>query len=129
MKMKMLRLDELKHQYDQDEGKLRRLRRQIEDMEQAEQLPILREQYQGKYFKYRNSGGCEKTWPIYSFCHTMTSPTMAIVHSFEMIPGRENRHCIGKEGIFLFQTPITKHEWDRALLVFKARVEQLGEQP
>lgn len=126
--MKMLRLDELKHQYDQDVRKLRSLKQQIEDMESSEQLPILRKQYQGKYFKYKNSGG-GMTWPLYSYCHTMTSPTEAIVHNFELIPGREGRFRKEKTGIFLFETPITKREWSRALRAFKARIERLGVKP
>lgn len=119
-------LNELKHQYDQDMSKIRRLRQQIEDLETVELLPYLRKQYQGKYFKYENTMGDEKSWPVYSFCLTVTSLTEAIAHSFETIPGGESRFRMEKTGIFLFQTPITKREWSRALRAFKARVERLG---
>jgi len=124
-------LDELKLRETQQTTALRRTRQQIEDQENAEFLPTLRKQFEGKYFRYKNSSGPDRTWSLYVYCRTVTSSRfhIAIVDTFEVTPGGCKFDVGADAAQFLFEKQITKREWDRALRAFKARVERLGVMP
>lgn len=106
---------------------LRTLRSQIEKLEDAELLPTLRKKYEGKYFKFRNSRGLD-SWLLYVYCRKVMRSrfNIARVDTFQITPQECEFHAMAEGGEFLFQTQITKREWDRALRALKARVERLG---
>jgi len=129
--MKKLSLDELRRKEAQQAEMLRSTREQIEDQENAELLPVLRLKYEKKYFRYKNSSEPDCSWSLYVYCRQVTNSRfqMAIVDSFEVAPHGCEFKTGADGGEFLFETQITKDEWDRALRAFKARVGLLGVTP
>lgn len=124
-------MDELTQLETQQAAALQKTRRQIEDRETEIRLPALRKKYEGKYFKYLNSSGPGRTWPVYVYCRCVTGlrSHMALMDTFQTAPHRCEFEQNKEEGEYLLQTQITKREWNRALRAFKVRVERLGKKP
>lgn len=120
-------LKELRQREREQGATLQKTRDRIKDIENAERLPVLRKRYEGKYYTFTNSGG-GKTWLLYVYCRKVinTHFQVAVVDMFETTPQGCELKVKTNGGEYLFQTPITKRKWDRALRAFKQRVERLG---
>lgn len=115
----------LNEEYDKAVDTVQKLRNKLEAQKLAEKLPELRKRFEDKYFRYKNSSGPDRKWPVYSFCEKVTGLNDAIIHSFETAPD-SCRFTIDHGFHFLFQKQIPKSEWSSALRRFKAQVERLG---
>jgi hypothetical protein len=87
----------------------------LDELQTKRVLPGLKRKYQGRYFKYDNGYSSENRWPVYSYCREVMSEHRASCVSFENDPMRGWTFDISKEtDLFLFQTEITREEFDQA---------------
>ena len=77
----MKTLKQLTAERDAVHEELKRLNREIGDLQKAKDLPPLKKKYEGKYFKYRNGAGTDRWW-VYSHVLEVDSTYAAKVYSF-----------------------------------------------
>ena len=79
-------LEILKKQYDECRAKCFEIRDKIDEIKTKEVLPKIKEQYEGKYWKYRNRTSSEESWWLYSFCVEAEDEIQGKFHQFETTP-------------------------------------------
>jgi hypothetical protein len=72
MKAEEYSLTELKLQFEQKRKEARDLGNLILELEEKQELPLLKEQFEGKYFKFENSYGSEEKWNGYYFIKSIS---------------------------------------------------------
>lgn len=92
---------------------------QIEEYENKEAIPSLKEKFEGKYFKYRNSFGCPKEeydyWYIYVKIHEVRDDTSMIGFVFAINKHGELSAKLDKDiNQYLCETEITREEFKTA---------------
>lgn len=100
------------------------LRQQLHDMKMEGILPILREKYEGKYFKFNNAIVDERFFTYYK-CQKINSPSEATVSSFEMGGGECAFSLDRSTFISLLEVEITEEEYKSALADFTQKFNQL----
>lgn len=91
------------------------------------EMPKLVEKYEGKHFKFRNGVGGSAMWDIYVRCDKVLSLGKFLVTSFEVDSLGNCEFCGRKESFdsFLFETPVSKKEFDAELKKFKSRLGKM----
>lgn len=120
-----MKLEELNKQKAKILEDLRNVNGRIEELELQEQLPALKKQYEGRYFKYQNSYSSERKWWMYVRCVKVVDTRHAVVDYFESADDGDTFKLGYETGFYLFQVPIRKAEWDRELKKFKKAIEKL----
>lgn len=121
-------LQQLQEKEKKIHSQLRNVRDEIEEISNKIKLPVLRKKYEGKYFKYHNGTSNENCWPLYSHCKKVISVHFAIANQFETPTNSFHgfQFQINKETSYtLFETEITKEEYDKAAICFFIDCKQL----
>lgn len=116
MKKKKTKLDTLKTEFAKVKKKYHTLQNDIEEEEIKLELPNLKKQYEGKFWKYENSFGSDSDkWWYYSFCKKVINNREAIVDSFQITPYENEFNVNDKDYFHLFGVEITREEYIAAL--------------
>ena len=111
MKMEEI-IKDLKEQISQKQQEIRELHWTIEKFEAKELLPVIKQRYEGKYWKYENGFNKEEHWFLYSYCHEVTDANWGIFTRFEINTCGECEHKVKQvDGLHLCATEITKDEF------------------
>jgi len=121
----MEKIDKLRNDLNIVNKKRATIQNQIEKIEQDEELPKLREQFEGKFFVYDNGTSRETRWKLYVRCLKVTNLNEAIIDSFESTPYENQFKHKSKEHHFLFQTEIKSEEYFKELNKFKKKLQSL----
>ena len=123
-------MTELEQQLQDANNLVQTLRRKVEDERDERDIPVLREKYEGKYFKYKNSygvGSGNEYWFIYSYCHEIKSTYRGVFSTFEIIPNEGCKISIKQDQCyFLCQTEIPKDEYDVELAKLTNQIQKLS---
>lgn len=103
-----------------------KLRTEIEEIENAVELPALRKKYNNTYWIYDNGYNNVDRWPLYYHCIKVTSTSAAKTVCFQSMSGGKFECEINKHTYFSsFQKQITKKEYLTALRKFLKSTEIL----
>jgi len=61
-------MDKLEIEFKKVSKHSSKLRNEIEELKLKMELPKLKKQYEGKFWKYKNSCRIDENWWLYSFC-------------------------------------------------------------
>ncbi len=113
-------LKQLTNERDAAHQELKRLNREIGDLQKERDLPPLKKKYEGKYFKYRNGDGTDHWW-VYSHVLEVDSTYAAKAYSFAQ---KDNWILINIDtGPFdTLGKQITEYEFNQALSEIRERV-------
>lgn len=101
------------------------LRDKLERQKTKQAIPHLRNTYEGKYFKYRNSMSSDKSWWLYSTCIKVIDERQGVFNTFETTPYQNQFKVASKEFYSLCGNQITKKEYERALKSFILKFKNL----
>jgi hypothetical protein len=118
-------LEILKQQYRMEKARVEALRDKIEDIELAQRLPALRQQYEGKYFIFKEDDP-DDSFVKYVHCKHLIDEHDGIFDAFWI----NNEHYVftsnnKEEGCWYCQTEITKEEYITALKSFLEKANNL----
>lgn len=95
---------------------LRKVESELGKIKLEQELPKLKAQYEGKFWKFNNTcGGNYKPWWLYSYCQEVTNFNEGIFDSFEMSPFETSFKNGTIDYFHLCQTEITKTEYMNAM--------------
>jgi hypothetical protein len=87
MEENIMNIKELKEKYQNKEWELRRLKRKIIEIDEKKIIPMLKKQYEGKYFKFRNNFSCPEKpsdyWFIFYRVDEVISPDFCYTTAFQ----------------------------------------------
>lgn len=118
-------IEQLLKEYEIKRKELNKLDEKINALKLKSELPKLRKQYEGRYFRYANDD-CLNHWFVYSYCEKVIDLREAIIHRFETTP-TECKFSISVEPFFLLQTEIQKTEYESALKKLILKLAKLAE--
>jgi len=98
---------------------------QIDDHKTKNELPKLKKQYQGKYFKYRNCYDSERTWWLYSYVKEVVD--MAGFNGFQFQTDTYDKIDIefnNDQSFSSLRKEITKDEFMKALSKIKKELDK-----
>lgn len=126
----MKTLKQLKSEKSKIRKQLCAISDEIKEMELKLELPKLKKQYEGKYWKYKNGNG-SYSWFLYSFCKSVIDDDQAIFDCFESGTTifDETRHVFShniKNHYFVCETEITKEQYLRELNKVSAKLTKLS---
>jgi len=107
------------------------LREQREELEFSKLLPELRQKYEGKYFKFRNSYSCPETqedyWYIYFRCDKVENKYTAICAKLEKTKDKIIRiETKAHEGFSLLEKECSEKEFYDTLKKLQAEIKTIG---
>jgi hypothetical protein len=106
-----------------------KIKEKIEELKTKEILPNLKNQYEGKFWKYLNSYNNDEKWWLYSYCINVIDENYGLFNTFQTIISKhnnENNFKINTEECFhLCKIEITKEEYLEALNNFKKNIENI----
>ncbi len=112
-------LQKLQEQEKKAQRKLLSIRHKMDEIKEKDVLPSVKKQYEGKYFKYRNSFSCPKAekdyWYIYHHVTSVEHTSLFQCKSFQT--DKDGKITIElKNDVFVgrLNIPITKREFDKA---------------
>lgn len=121
----MNKIEKLKDELNRLAGLNREINIQIKAIVNEKKLPSLKEKYEGKYFKFDNLMNSYSSC-IYSFCQEVISAETVNTTTFEIrnINELEILKFYKKKNayVFLFQTEITKAEFESNFELFKTKI-------
>lgn len=101
----------------------------IEKLGLKNELPKLKKQYEGKYFRYDNGTGRDCRWWLYSFCKQVINVNDCIIDSFETINSTykpDNSFIINhSSNLFILQEEISEEEYFKQLKKFGTEFTKL----
>lgn len=118
-------IEQLIKEYEIKRKELNKLDEKIDALKLKSELPKLRKQYEGRYFKYANDD-CLNHWFVYSYCEKVIDLREAIIHRFEITP-IECKFSIGAEPFFFLQAEIKKSEYESALKKLILKLAKVAE--
>lgn len=122
----MATLEILEKQHEEYRAKCFEIRDQIDEIKTKEILPQLKEQYEGKYWRYRNRTSSEESWWLYSFCVEAVDERSGKFHQFETTP-YQSEFKVSEDGHYhLCEEEITKDEYLKALDEFITEVSGMA---
>lgn len=106
---------------------------ELDELRRKKELPALKQKYEGKYFKYKNSYDAESNWFIYIYCKKVIDVDQVLTEQFECEPRGEWTFQLDDiSGLWILQTEITQKEYDKAAINFISAAQtimQLKEEP
>lgn len=118
-------IEKLRSQCKKANDRYRKLKDKIDELETKAALPKLKKQYEGKFWKFRNSTGPDDWWWYYSYCREVVDTHTALCDSFETTPYSNEFKSNSNHHFHLFQTEITKQEYMEALTTFLSRCQNM----
>lgn len=106
-------IKELEEELDEINKRRFEIDKIIDDIELNEELPSLKEKYEGKYFKFKSDYGSDSDeWYVYSHCKEVNKLNSFTCDTFEIKPhGEHEFNYNSEEYAFLLQTEITPEEY------------------
>ncbi len=124
MSLKKIRL--LKAKKGEAYRKFNEISEELSKLENLQKIPKLIKEYKGKYFKYHNSYGGNEKWWLYVYCSGVSEDARFICSTFQVTPmGLIEIETHSEKGEWLFQIPIKKAEYNKALLKVKELINAL----
>jgi len=102
------------------------IRNKIDKLKTSEVLPKIKEQYEGRFWKFENSTGSENKWWLYSFCIEAKDENGGLFNLFETNPYESKFNIKIYQYYHLCQIEITREEFIKALELFNNEVEALA---
>lgn len=122
----MENIEKLELQLKENREKGFEIQNKIDELKTKEVLPKIKEQYEGRYWKYRNSCSGNESWWLYSFCIEAESECGGLFNSFETTPYESKFNNATNQHFHLCQEEITREEYMEALQEFKDKLGALA---
>jgi len=90
------------------------------------ELPKLKKQYEGKFWKYKNSCRIDENWWLYSFCKECINDRQGLFDTFQTSVYQSEFKNNKEEYYHLCQEEISKEEYLSAYNDFKSNLELLN---
>lgn len=119
--------NKIKSTIEKHKNTIRKLSYRLEDIENSKILPSVKKKYEGTFWKYNNGYNLNQRWWMYVLCVRVKSVDSFVVNTFEVTPSEfEFKLKDVTFGTHLFQTKITKSEYDSELKKFIKQAEKLA---
>lgn len=120
-------LEQLKAELKEHRDAMLKLTIEIEKFKTEVHLPELKEMFEGKFWKYKNSTSDGEKWWLYSHCREVVNDRLGIFDTFQTTPCDNVFRVHVEQFYHLCQVEIPKEEYLKALTKFRAGLVEMGE--